>query len=71
MPGIEKEIMCHQLNADPRYRVVRQKQRNFAPEHNETIAIEVEKLLKARFIREVAYPEWVSNVVLVAKSNGR
>ena len=28
-------------------------------------------MLKARFIREVAYPEWVSNVVLVAKSNGK
>ena len=48
MPGIEREIMCHQLNADPRYRAIRQKQRNFAPERNEATAIEVEKLLKAR-----------------------
>jgi hypothetical protein len=29
----------------------------------------VEKLLKARFIREVYYPDWLANVVLVKKSN--
>ena len=28
-------------------------------------------MLKAWFIREIIYPEWVSNVVLVAKSNER
>jgi hypothetical protein len=31
----------------------------------------VEKLLKAKFIREVDYPEWLANVVLVKKSNGK
>lgn len=31
----------------------------------------VEKLLQAGFIREVEYPEWVSNVVLVKKSNDK
>jgi hypothetical protein len=31
----------------------------------------VEKLLKAGFIREVDYPEWLANVVLVKKSNGK
>jgi hypothetical protein len=35
------------------------------------IAEEVEKLLKARFIREVYYPDWLANVVLVKKSNGK
>jgi hypothetical protein len=34
------------------------------------IAEEVEKLLKARFIEEVYYPDWLANVVLVKKSNG-
>ena len=31
---------------------------------------EVEKLLTAGFIREVFYPEWLANVVMVKKSNG-
>lgn len=31
--------------------------------------MEVEKLLRAGFIREVKYPEWNSNVDLVKKAN--
>ena len=31
----------------------------------------MDKLLKARFIREVNYPDWISNVVLVKKANGK
>ena len=30
---------------------------------------EVEKLLIASFIREVFYPEWLTNVIMVKKSN--
>lgn len=30
---------------------------------------EVQKLLKARFIREERYPTWLANIVLVKKSN--
>ena len=30
---------------------------------------EVEKLLTAGFIREVYYPEWLANVIIVKKSN--
>ena len=33
--------------------------------------MEVEKLLKAQFIREVYYPDWLANVVLMKKSNGK
>lgn len=32
---------------------------------------EVEKLLKAWFIEELYYPDWLANVVLVKKSNGK
>ena len=31
----------------------------------------VDKLLTARFIREVYYPEWLANVVMVKKSNDK
>ena len=30
---------------------------------------EVNKLLAANFIREVYYPEWLANVVMVKKAN--
>jgi len=29
------------------------------------------KLLAAKFIREVYYPEWLANVVMVKKANGK
>lgn len=32
---------------------------------------EVNKLLEASFIREVYYPDWLANVVLVKKANGK
>ena len=31
----------------------------------------MEKLLEADFIREVFYPDWLANVVMVKKSNGK
>jgi hypothetical protein len=31
---------------------------------------EVQRLLDACFIREVAYPQWIANVVMVRKKNG-
>jgi hypothetical protein len=33
--------------------------------------VEVEKLLKAQFIQEVYHPDWLANLILVKKSNGK
>lgn len=52
-------------------RPVKQKKKNFALERNQTITKEVEKLLKAPFIREVHYLEWLANVVMVRNPNGK
>uniref|UniRef100_A0A2N9J8F1 Uncharacterized protein n=2 Tax=Fagus sylvatica TaxID=28930 RepID=A0A2N9J8F1_FAGSY len=41
------------------------------PEENQAISDEVEKLLTAGFIREVFYPDWLANVVMVKKANGK
>ena len=40
-------------------------------ERQKAINEEVEKLLQAGAIREVEYPEWLANVVLVKKANGK
>jgi hypothetical protein len=32
---------------------------------------QVQRLLDAGFIRELTYPEWLSNVVMVKKKNGK
>ncbi|XP_020685650.1 uncharacterized protein LOC110101896 [Dendrobium catenatum] len=50
---------------NPANKPVIQKKRNFAPDCQQTIEQEVDKLLKAVFIREVHYPTWMANVVLM------
>lgn len=47
------------------------KRRCFNQERYKVINVEVEKLLRAGFIRETSYSEWISDVVLVNKANGK
>ena len=42
-----------------------------AQERDKAIAEEVQKLLDTDFIREVYYPDWLANVVIVKKANGK
>ena len=71
MGGIDPTIITHQLNVSPSFKPVKQKRRSFAPERQKAINEEVGKLLQAGAIREVEYPEWLANVVLVKKANGK
>jgi hypothetical protein len=71
MPGIDPSTICHKLNVDPSIRPIKQKRRVFAPDRNQAISDEVEKLLIVGFIRKVYYPDWLANVVMVKKSNGK
>ena len=71
MPGISSEVIQHKLNVDPERKPVQQRRRTFAPERDQAVAGEVTKLLTAGFIREVYYLEWLANVVLVKKANGK
>ena len=43
--------------------------RVFALERNKAVMDEVNKLLAAKFIREVHYPKWLANVVMVKKAS--
>lgn len=69
MPGIDPKIACHKLEIRKGERPMKQKRRCFNQERYEAINIEVEKLLRAGFIREARYLEWFSNVMLVKKAN--
>ena len=71
MLGIDSQIIQHGLNVNPECKPVQQKRRIFAPKRNKAITEEVEKLLEAGFIREVFYPDWLANVIMVKKSNGK
>ena len=71
MGGIDPTIITHRLNVSPSFKPIKQKMRRFAPERQKAINEEVDKLLQAGAIREVEYPEWLANVVLVKKANGK
>ena len=71
MPGISPKVIQHRLNVDPEKKPVQQRQRVFALEQNQAITDEVNKLLSVGFIQEVYYPDWLANVVLVKKANGK
>ena len=67
MGGIDLAIITHKINVSPSFIPVKQKRRSFAPERQKAINEEVSKLLQARAIREVDYPDWLTNVVLVKR----
>ena len=71
MPGIDPSVMVHRLNMSPSFTPIHQKKRVFAPERDQAIAEEVHKLQEANFIREVYSPDWLANVVMVKKANGK
>ena len=71
MPGIDPGVITHRLNVYPSSKPVRQKKRVFAPERDNAIKKEVQKLTTTQFIREVYYPDWLANVVMVKKANGK
>lgn len=71
MPGIDSSVITYRLNMYPSSKPVRQKKRVFAPERDNAIKEEVQKLTTAKFIREVYYPDWLANVVMVKRANGK
>ncbi|KAL2250220.1 UNVERIFIED_CONTAM: Retrovirus-related Pol polyprotein from transposon [Sesamum indicum] len=66
---INPEVIVHRLNVDPTMRPVQQKKRSFGGDKNEIIREEVDKLLKAGYVSEIHYTDWLSNMVLVPKSS--
>ena len=71
MPGIDPSVMVHRLNLSHSFPPVRQKERVFVQERDRAIVEKVSKLQEAGFIREVNYPDWLANVVMVKKANGK
>ena len=71
MSGIAQAVITHKLNVSPSFKPVKQKRMSFAPERQKAINEEVDKLLQAGAIKEVEYPKWLANVLLVKKANDK
>jgi hypothetical protein len=69
--GVNRYVIKHSLNIDPVVRPRKQKLRKMSDDKAEGSRNEVKRLLRARVIREVTYPEWLANIVMVKKANGK
>lgn len=61
--------MVHRLKIDPIYHIVKQKKWTFNLEHRKAIIEELDMLVKAGFIWDLMYPNWLTNMMLVKKVN--
>ena len=62
-------VINHKLGLDARAKPMMQKQRKLAPERRAAVSEEVDKLLEADAIRDVHYPEWLSNTAVMPKKD--
>ena len=69
-PGVDPNFICHHLNVNPAVIPKKQPPRRPSKEHVDAVREEVMKLKKAGAIKEVFYPEWLANTVVVKKKSG-
>jgi hypothetical protein len=69
--GVNRYVIEHALNVDPSFRPRKQRLRKMSDDKAEGARNEVKRLLSAGVIREVKYPEWLANTVMVKKANGK
>src|SRR5664279_4955469 len=67
LPAVPREVIEHELAVDTDARPMKQVIRKQGKEKQDFILSEVDKLKKARVIRVVPHPMWVSNPVVVPK----
>lgn len=69
--GVDLEFIMQRLNVDPLYSPKKQKLRRSTKPHMEAMKEEVEKLKQAGAIKEVFFPNWLANTMIVKKKNGK
>ena len=70
-PRLDPKFICHHLNVNPSITPKRQPPRRSSREHVETVKSEVTKLKQAEAIKEVFYPQWLANTIVVKKKTGK
>ena len=71
MPDIDRNFICHKLSFFSEAKPIAQRRRKLGEGKRQAVKEESEKLIKVGFIREVKYSTWLSNIVIVKKSNGK
>ena len=70
-PGVDLNFICHHLNVNPSITPRRQPPWRPSKEYAEAVKNEVTKLKQAGAIKEVFYPQWLANTVVVKKKTGK
>ena len=70
-PGVDPNFIWHHLNVNLAILPRKQPPRRSSKEHSYVVNEEVNKLKQAGAIKEVFYPEWLTNTVVVKKKNGK
>jgi hypothetical protein len=69
--GVNRDVIENSLNVDPFFRPRKQWLRKMSDNKAKGARNEVKRLISAGVIREVKYPEWLANTVMVKKANGK
>jgi hypothetical protein len=69
--GVSRGIIEHRLLVNPSSKPKKQKLCKMLDEKVTVAMLEVRRLLDVGFIREVQYPSWLANVVMVKKKNDK
>ena len=70
-PRVDPNFICHHLNVNPFITPRRQPPWRPSKEHVEAVKNEVTKLKQAEAIKEIFYPQWLANTVVVKKKTGK
>ena len=70
-PRVDPSFICHYLNVNPSVTPKKQQHRCSSKDHSDAVKDEVIKLKQVGAIKEVFYPEWLANIVVVKKKNGK
>ena len=70
-PGVDPDFIFHHLNVNLVVLPKKQPPQHSSNEHSDVVKEEVNKLKQAGAIKEVFYPEWLANTVVVKKKSGK
>jgi len=71
MPGLDTDIVVHRILVGEGCKSIKQKLRRTHPEVLIKVKAEIEKQWNTGFLEVVKYPQWVSNIVVVPKKEGK
>ena len=71
IPGISPELACHCLNVNLEVAPRKQPPRRSCDTHAKAVRVEVSRLKQAGAIKEIFYPEWLANTIVVQKKSGK